>query len=78
MSSSDGPNDAELSLAAQGRIDRVCLAFEDAWRAGQRPSIERSLDEAAEPERGPLLRELVLLDCYYRIQAGESPVVAEY
>jgi hypothetical protein len=36
--------DAEsLPLAAERRLDAVCLRFEAAWRAGQRPCLEEFL-----------------------------------
>ena len=41
-----------LSLARQ--VDEVCLRFEAAWQAGQRPRIEEHL--ADHPEPGRLLR----------------------
>jgi hypothetical protein len=78
MSNALPSNGDGISLAAKARIDGICLAFEDAWRAGERPSIEGALGDVSGAERGWLLRELILLDCYYRVRAGESPTAAEY
>jgi eukaryotic-like serine/threonine-protein kinase len=63
----------KLSLTAQRRIDRQCLAFEDAWQSGQRPSIEPYLQASPAEERPSLLRELIAVDVAYRHQLGESP-----
>jgi hypothetical protein len=49
-----------LSLSAVREVDAVCLRFEDAWQAGQRPRIEDFLDQVREvvmkwtPEWAPL------------------------
>ena len=58
MPESPAHDDPSLSLAAQRRIDRQCVAFENAWKSGERPAIERFLEEVPEPERDALLREL--------------------
>jgi serine/threonine protein kinase/formylglycine-generating enzyme required for sulfatase activity len=60
------------------RLDAVCTRFEDAWATGQRPRIEDYLGAAPEPERATLLRELLVLDVYYRRQMGENPLPADY
>jgi hypothetical protein len=60
------------------RLVRACLGFERAWRAGPRPRLEDHLAEAGAAVRAPLLRELVLLDVYYRRRAGEWPGAADY
>jgi serine/threonine-protein kinase len=53
------------------RLDRVCNAFEAAWRTGVRPRIEDFLDGWAGSGRSALLRELVLLDAHYRRRDGD-------
>lgn len=70
--------DSALSLPAKERIDRVCLAFEDAWRSGDRPRLEYFVSGAVEPERSALLRELLLLEFEYRRRLQEIPLEAEY
>jgi tetratricopeptide (TPR) repeat protein len=60
------------------RVDAVCCRFERAWREGGRPRVEDFLADLPEPERGPLLRELVLLDADYRRRTGDSPEPNDY
>src|SRR5258708_6057421 len=77
--SSDPRNDkASLSLAAVQRIDQICDRFEDACKAGQRPSVEEFLGDISEPERSILLRELMALETNYRVPAGDNPQEKEY
>jgi hypothetical protein len=54
------------------RIDGPCVRFEERCKAGERPSIETFLDEAAAGDREALLAELLLLEWTYRRQRGES------
>lgn len=70
--------EASLSVPALERIEGVCLAFEAAWREGERPRIEDHLGATEEPERCGLLRELILLDVDYRSRSGEHPSEEEY
>ena len=65
-----------LSVAEQ--VDKVCDRFEAAWTAGQRPGIEDYLGTTPEPQCAVLLRELVLMDVYYRRLAKETPQVDDY
>lgn len=59
------------------KIDRICSSFEAAWNAGQRPRVENFLGDT--PELIPiLLRELLLLEIEYRVQAGDPPNLHEY
>jgi serine/threonine protein kinase len=67
-----------LPLAAERRIDRVCLEFENAWKSGEPPQIEQHLGTTPRPERDRLLRELLLLELDYRSRAGERPAAEEY
>jgi len=69
---------SSLSPEVFRRVDSVCQAFEAAWKAGQRPTIEPLLVNVEEPMRTPLLRELILLEIDYRQRASELPAVAEY
>jgi hypothetical protein len=52
------------------QVDETCDRFERAWKAAgaviERPRIEEYLGAVAEPERRVLLRELILVDVYYR------------
>jgi serine/threonine protein kinase/WD40 repeat protein len=59
-------------------VDRVCNRFEAAWRAGRPLAVEECLAGWEEPERSVLLRELILLEVYYRRRHGESGGAADY
>jgi hypothetical protein len=71
-----------LSLPAARRVERVCTDFEAAWRgattAGARPRVEDYLGTAAGVERSALACELILLEVFYRRQAGEDVLPQEY
>jgi hypothetical protein len=76
---SDDPlQDGTLPLEAVRRVDRLCLAFEDAWKAGTRPTINSFLEQAPDADRFVLLRELVLIDLSYLEQCGETPGPDDY
>lgn len=62
----------------RSEIDQQCLAFENAWKTGEPPAIERFLEEVPEAERAALLRELLLIDVACRRQRGEEPAPADY
>lgn len=72
------PNDDPLSLSAKERVDRICLAFEEAWKSGTRPRVEAYLGDTPEPERSALLEELLLLELDYRCRSGEMPTREDY
>ena len=78
MSNGSFPDDDGLPVAAKERIDGICVLFEDAWKAGQRPNVEQYLGEVSESERSLLLRELLLLESYYRRAQGEALNAEEY
>jgi hypothetical protein len=40
---SPAPHEEDLAVSLQWRIDQVCLRFENAWKAGQRPPLEAYL-----------------------------------
>jgi serine/threonine protein kinase len=71
-----------LTPSQAEHVDRVCDAFEAAWKAvapgGERPRIEQYLAETPEPAREVLLQELLDLDAAYRRQLGEQPTLEEY
>jgi WD40 repeat protein/serine/threonine protein kinase len=76
------PDDATLSADQARRVDQVCDHFEAAWKAagptGKRPQIEEALQEVADHDRATILRELILLDLFYRRQHGETPRPSDY
>jgi serine/threonine-protein kinase len=69
---------AGLSVDAAVELDRVCDAFESAWRNRCRPRIETAVAALAGDVRAAAVRELIELDVYYRRRAGEHPVPADY
>ena len=70
--------DMSLPLPVLEHIDKVCLEFEDAWMRGERPRVELFCGDAPEPERLPLLRQLLLLELDYKFRSGETLNQAEY
>jgi hypothetical protein len=72
-------DDDLLPADAAWRIDAACRRFETTWRGGaETPGLEAHLADTPPPDRGPLLRELVLLDVYYRRRRGERPAADDY
>jgi WD40 repeat protein len=59
-------------------VDQVCDRFEAAWKAGGQPRAEDFLGGQPGPGRSALLRELVLLEAYYRQARGEDCRPEEY
>jgi len=78
MSRDLNSQDPSLPVPVLERIDRVCLEFEAAWKAGQAPKMEDYLGEAGGVERDRLLRELPLLELDYRVRGDEQPAPDEY
>jgi tetratricopeptide (TPR) repeat protein/predicted Ser/Thr protein kinase len=82
MSGPSHSRPGSMPLSAEENVDRVCEDFEAAWQAAQsireRPRIEEYLCTVHALERYALLRELLALDIAYRIQAKESPELADY
>jgi hypothetical protein len=68
--------------AASVPVAELCRRFEAAWKAAAGPDplprIEDYLLEAPPAERGALLRELLLLELYYRERRGDTPSLEEY
>lgn len=65
---------SRLVLLAE-QVDQTCDRFEAAWKlagvSNEPPHLEDYLAAVAKPGRSVLLRELVLLDVYYRRLRGE-------
>jgi eukaryotic-like serine/threonine-protein kinase len=59
-------------------LEEACDAFEPAWQGADKPRIEDYLQRATESERPKMLRELLKLDLYYRVKAGEHATQEEY
>src|SRR5690348_16748942 len=75
---SPSPGAEELSLAVLRQIDPLCDRFEAAWRGGQTPRIEDHLPEPSSSLHAVILRELILLDAFYRRQTGQPPRPEDY
>jgi predicted Ser/Thr protein kinase len=73
---SDNPS-VELPTELWQYQDRVLERFAEAWRSGQRPSIDDYLKEM-DGERHGLLIELVHQDLACRMEAGEASCVESY
>jgi eukaryotic-like serine/threonine-protein kinase len=72
----DRKTDGETLPPLVGRLESVCDRFEDAWRDGDRPTLEEFWDGRID---GPeLLRELLVLEAVYRMRSGEHPHLDEY
>jgi serine/threonine-protein kinase len=72
------PELPDLAPEQARRLDEACNRFEAAWRGGARPAPGDFLPEAGDSLYPVLLRELILLDIYYRRQSGERPAAQEY
>src|SRR4051812_12622188 len=71
-------SDDALPLPLEQKVDEVCTRFEAAWKVGARPRIEDFLAGLGEVEMHDVLRELILLDDYYRRQRGEACGFEDY
>jgi hypothetical protein len=78
MSAEPQPGEETQLLELARRVDRVCTAFEAAWKAGQRPRLEDFLPAEPTAERAAVLRELLPLEADRRRRAGEQPQAEEY
>ena len=78
MSLSEEPAGVELPLSDKQAIDRICLEFEDRWRAEETPRLETYLDAFDGWRRAVLLRELLLVELAYLDERGEQPTRTEY
>ena len=73
-------NEASLSASQARAIDQVCDDFEDAWKTGQSHLVffQEHLQRVTEAIRPALLRELIHIDCRYRMLAQETLAPAAY
>ena len=68
-----GPDHLDgLSDDAKRRLERIFVAFEEAWKRGERPKIADFLPDAPEPERRAARIELVLIDLEYALKADPA------
>jgi len=67
----DPPSDqSEQEFSARVAIDHVCDKFKDAWRTGPLPKIQDFIDAVDPKLQNQLVRELIQIDCDYRIVGG--------
>jgi serine/threonine protein kinase len=59
-------------------VKEAVARFEKAWKEGIRPHIEETLASAPEPQRRPLLQELLRVERKLRLHADERPTAEEY
>ena len=67
-----------LPLTMSENVNRLCDAFESAWRSGRSPRIESYLGDAPESDRTELLVELLAVELELRLAGGESPMKEDY
>lgn len=72
------PTPEHVGLAEQEIIDRICIEFEDGWRAGSEPRLEAFLSDYESPLRRILLRELLLIEIAYLRDQGKKPIREAY
>ena len=65
-------DDKELPLSVRQRIDEVCIAFEDAWKSGERPGTKDFVTKLPDSVRSTLFRELLLIELDYRRRHGDK------
>ena len=68
----------QLPLAGNELIDRICLEFEDQWRAGPAPQLDEFLRGYQGDQRAYLLRELLLIELAYLSEQGQKPTREAY
>ena len=70
--------DAELPLSLEYKVDDICSRFEAAWKTGSQPHVEDHVADLSDAEKPEVLRELILLDVFYRRQRGETCLPTDY
>jgi hypothetical protein len=78
MSNCWPPGEPAQSSDARPSIEEACTQFEEAWRAGRRPSIADFLPRQPTLVRSQLLAELLKRELQFRRAAGEQPTLGEY
>jgi serine/threonine protein kinase len=77
--------DCSLPPSLAALVDRVCTAFEAAWKTCESdltqaavPRIEDYLGDTPPPDRPALLRELLAVELAHRRRSGQPPTLEEY
>ena len=72
------PDEFALPLELLERLERVCMRFENDWRAGREPRIQDYLEGFDGTERRLLFRELLYADAELRQARGLPSPLAAY
>ena len=78
MSDSTLPENLGNQNNPAGRRHEVCEQFENAWRAGNRPSIEDYVNNYEHDDKAALLLELILVEKSILGKEGASSKLGEY
>jgi tRNA A-37 threonylcarbamoyl transferase component Bud32 len=78
MTTSSQSDFENLPLELAKQVEQQCQRFEADWRANEQPCFEDFVPGVPEAGRQALVRELVLLDVFYRRQAGEQVRAEDY
>ncbi|QDV17236.1 Serine/threonine-protein kinase PrkC [Gimesia panareensis] len=57
-----------LTAEIQCRIEECCEEYEASWQNGESPSLEETLADFTPPTREILLKELILIERYYKLR----------
>ncbi|QDU49523.1 serine/threonine protein kinase [Gimesia panareensis] len=57
-----------LTAEIQCRIEECCEEYEASWQNGESPSLEKTLADFTPPTREILLKELILIERYYKLR----------
>jgi serine/threonine protein kinase/formylglycine-generating enzyme required for sulfatase activity len=78
MTPDECPSTVQWRLPLESRLEAMCAQFERSWQDGSQPSIEWYLEQVADKDRAPLLRELLLVELKLRSEAGTRAAPEEY
>jgi tetratricopeptide (TPR) repeat protein/tRNA A-37 threonylcarbamoyl transferase component Bud32 len=68
----------DLPAALLLKVEAACVAFEQEWAAGRRPTLEDFLARAEPAAHGMLLVELLRIELAHRTLAGDMPQATDY
>jgi eukaryotic-like serine/threonine-protein kinase len=71
-------SDGESLSVGSVEFEQICDQFEAAWKAGEQPQLEASLEKCSAKTRGRLLRELVQIELWWRKRRGDLPNWSDY
>ena len=65
-------------MSIETQIDQLCDKFEDAWNAGESPSVGKVLEKIPATHHAAILERLIPVDVELRMKAGQSVVSNDY